>query len=130
MCRAGGQSHRRENQGWTVAKHLLGYERGSGGIAAGLKIHLNELKRVATHAVDGAAPLIDEPLRRKLDLEIRFQALEFTELSTLARLVSGRIRVPARRRSSRSHRPTCNKASTRCNRSGRLLQRAESRAFR
>ena len=80
-----------ENQGWTVAKHLLEYERGSGGVAAGLKIHLNELKRVATHAIDGAAPLIDEPaFARKLqDLEIRFQALEFTELSTLARLVSG-----------------------------------------
>ena len=35
--------------------------------------------------------MIEEPaFARKLqDLEIRFQALEFTELSTLARLVSG-----------------------------------------
>ncbi|HTO57511.1 MAG TPA: acyl-CoA dehydrogenase family protein, partial [Pseudomonadales bacterium] len=36
-----------ENEGWTVAKHLLEYERGSGGVAARLKIALNELKAVA-----------------------------------------------------------------------------------
>ena len=80
-----------ENQGWTVAKHLLEYERGSGGVAAGLKVALDELKRVAAHAADGAAPLIEDPAfaARLQALEIRFQALEFIEMSTLARLVAG-----------------------------------------
>ena len=50
-----------ENQGWTVAKHLLEYERGSGGVAARLKVSLDELKRVAAHAVEGAPPLAENP---------------------------------------------------------------------
>ncbi len=80
-----------ENRGWTVAKHLLEYERGSGGVAARLKASLNELKRVAAHAANGAPALIDEPAfaRQLQALEIRFQALEFIELATLARLVAG-----------------------------------------
>ena len=79
-----------ENEGWTVAKHLLEYERGSGGVAARLKIALNELKAVAAHAADGAR-LVDEPAfaARLATLEVQFQALEFIELSTLARLASG-----------------------------------------
>ncbi len=121
-----------ENQGWTVAKHLLEYERGSGGVAAGLKIHLNELKRVATQAVDGATPLIAEPaFARKLqDLEIRFQALEFTELSTLARLVSGAH--PGSGASSAVQDRVCGSATGdrhAATRSGRLLRRAESHAY-
>jgi alkylation response protein AidB-like acyl-CoA dehydrogenase len=80
-----------ENQGWTVAKHLLEYERGSGGVAAGLKVALDELRRLAAHGVDGAAPLQHDPAfaARLRALEVRFQALEFIELSTLARLVAG-----------------------------------------
>jgi acyl-CoA dehydrogenase len=80
-----------ENQGWSVAKHLLEYERGGGGAAAGLKITIDELKRVATQPIDGAPPLIEDPaFAAKLDaLEVRFKALEFIELSTLARLVAG-----------------------------------------
>ena len=80
-----------ENQGWTVAKHLLEYERGSGGVAARLKVSLDELKRIAAHATDGATPLIDDhAFARQLQaLEVRFQALKFIELSTLARLVTG-----------------------------------------
>ena len=80
-----------ENQGWTVAKHLLEYERGSGGVAAGLKVALDELRRLAAHGVDGAAPLQHDPAfaARLRTLEVRFQALEFIELSTLARLVAG-----------------------------------------
>ena len=79
-----------ENQGWTVAKHLLEYERGSGGVAAGLKVALDELKLVARQPADGAAPLIEDPAfaARLRQLEIRFQALEFIEMSTLARLVA------------------------------------------
>jgi len=80
-----------ENDGWTVAKHLLEYERGSGGVAARLKIALDELKAVAAHAGDGTPPLADDPTfaTRLAALEVRFQALQFIELSTLARLASG-----------------------------------------
>ncbi|HET6471179.1 MAG TPA: acyl-CoA dehydrogenase family protein [Pseudomonadales bacterium] len=79
-----------ENEGWTVAKHLLEYERGGGGVAARLKIALNELKAVAAHAADGER-LVDDPVfaARLAALEVQFQALEFIELSTLARLASG-----------------------------------------
>lgn len=80
-----------ENQGWSVAKHLLEYERGSGGVAAGLKIALAELKRIAITAHDGAAPMIEDPAfaARLRELEVRHRALEFIELSTFARLMSG-----------------------------------------
>ncbi|MFM8356197.1 MAG: acyl-CoA dehydrogenase family protein [Gammaproteobacteria bacterium] len=80
-----------ENQGWTVAKHLLEYERGSGGVAAGLKIALAELKRIATTPYEGAPPMVDDPAfaARLRELEVRHRALEFIELSTFARLTSG-----------------------------------------
>ncbi|MCP5181820.1 MAG: acyl-CoA dehydrogenase family protein [Pseudomonadales bacterium] len=80
-----------ENQGWTVAKHLLEYERGGGGVAAGLKIALNELKAVASEGINGQAPLMADTLfaKRLRQLEVNFQALEFMELANLARLVSG-----------------------------------------
>jgi acyl-CoA dehydrogenase len=80
-----------ENQGWTVAKHLLEYERGSGGVAAGLKIALDELKHVAAQSAHGAPAMLQDPAfaARLHALEVRFQALEFIELATLARLVAG-----------------------------------------
>jgi acyl-CoA dehydrogenase len=80
-----------ENQGWTVAKHLLEYERGGGGVAARLKIALDELKRVAALSGDGAPALLEDAAfaMRLNELEVRFQALEFMELETLARLAAG-----------------------------------------
>lgn len=80
-----------ENQGWTVAKHLLEYERGSGGVSAGLKIALNELKRIAAWSEGGAPSLLQDPAftTRLRALEIQFDALEFMEISNLARMLSG-----------------------------------------
>ncbi len=80
-----------ENQGWTVAKHLLEYERGSGGVSAGLRIALDELKRVAARSAGGSPALLEDPsfARRLRALEIRFEALEFMEISNLARMLSG-----------------------------------------
>ncbi len=80
-----------ENQGWSVAKHLLEYERGSGGVAARLKVALDELKRVAALEPESGEALAKNPefARRLQALEIRFRALEFTEMATLARLVAG-----------------------------------------
>jgi len=64
---------------------------GGGGVAAGLKVALDELRMVARHATDGAAPLVEDPAfaARLRAVEIRFQALEFIEMSNLARLVTG-----------------------------------------
>lgn len=80
-----------ENQGWTVAKHLLEYERGSGGVSAGLRIALDELKRIAAWSEGGAPSLLQDPAftRRLRALEIHFDALEFMEISNLARMLSG-----------------------------------------
>jgi acyl-CoA dehydrogenase len=81
-----------ENQGWTVAKHLLEYERGTGGAAAGLKVALDDLRRTVRNEGPGVEPLINDPAfaRRLHQLEVNFNALEFTEMTTLARLVSGK----------------------------------------
>ena len=80
-----------ENQGWTVAKHLLEYERGSGGVSAGLKIPRNELKRIAAFSEGGAPSLLQDTAftARLRALEIQFVALEFMEISNLARMLSG-----------------------------------------
>jgi len=80
-----------ENQGWTVAKHLLEYERGTGGAAAGLKVALDGLRQSVQKDGPGIEPLIKNPaFAMKLhQLEVNFNALEFTEITTLARLVAG-----------------------------------------
>ncbi|MEZ5558990.1 MAG: acyl-CoA dehydrogenase family protein [Pseudomonadales bacterium] len=80
-----------ENEGWTVAKYLLEFERGGGGSSPRLKEELGELKLIAGREQDGAAPLLaDSGFRKRLsELEIRTRALEFAELETLARLSRG-----------------------------------------
>ena len=80
-----------ENQGWSVAKHLLEYERGSGGVAARLRLSIDELKRVAAQPVGGGEPLVASPefARRIAKLEIQFEHVQFMELATLARLTRG-----------------------------------------
>ena len=80
-----------ESQGWTVAKHLLEYERGTGSAAAGLKVALDGLRQTVRSEGPGIEPLINNPAfaRRLHQLEVNFNALEFTEMTTLARLVSG-----------------------------------------
>ncbi|MFU8815004.1 MAG: acyl-CoA dehydrogenase family protein [Pseudomonadales bacterium] len=80
-----------ENQGWTVAKYLLEFERGGGGSAPRLKVALDELKAVATAEGEAGRPLLERPdFRARLSLvEIRVRALEFAELSALARMSKG-----------------------------------------
>lgn len=78
-----------ENDGWTVAKRLLEFERGGGG-SAGLRVSLERL--VATASVDdGGGRLIDEPnFRRKLaHVGIALEALEVSELRVLTALSAG-----------------------------------------
>ncbi|MEM7221235.1 MAG: acyl-CoA dehydrogenase family protein [Pseudomonadota bacterium] len=80
-----------ENEGWTVAKYLLEFERGGGAASAGLKIALEELKAVArTEQAEGGCLYDDPGFRGRIsELEIRTQSLELTELQTLARLSRG-----------------------------------------
>ena len=80
-----------ENQGWTVAKYLLEFERG-GGSAPGLKVMLERLRKTARDA-----GLLDEAsFRRQLvETEIAVQAIEISEQRILAELSSGKNPGPA-----------------------------------
>jgi acyl-CoA dehydrogenase len=80
-----------ENEGWTVAKYLLEFERGGGGAAARLEVALQELRAVATREDVDGTPLMRQPAfrHRVADLEIRIRALEFSELANLARMSRG-----------------------------------------
>ena len=70
-----------ENEGWAVTKYLLEFERGGGAAAPGL------LEAIAqAQSLVSALPAEDraDPLRRLRELEVRVNALELTELRTLA----------------------------------------------
>ena len=74
-----------ENQGWTVAKHLLQHER-SHTWSPLLRARMRRLKARAAQTPSGlGAPLIDEPaFRRELaEAEIQLSALEVGELRML-----------------------------------------------
>ncbi len=79
-----------ENQGWTVAKHLLEFERG-GGSAPGLHV---AIQRTRTLAMEEGA---DAPgyRRRLAEAEIAVQAIDISERRVLSALASGRNPGPA-----------------------------------
>jgi alkylation response protein AidB-like acyl-CoA dehydrogenase len=86
-----------ENQGWTVAKYLLEFERG-GGSAAGLKLALARIREMAAAETrgDGARLLDDRDFCAKLmQAEIGVEAIEMTEHRVLTALASGRNPGPA-----------------------------------
>ena len=86
-----------ENQGWTVAKYLLEFERG-GGSAPGLKVALERLRDVARREASGGPGRLieDAAFRRKLaGLEIAVDAVEMTEHRVLAAVASGQNPGPA-----------------------------------
>jgi acyl-CoA dehydrogenase len=86
-----------ENDGWTVAKYLLEFERG-GGSGAGLKVSLERLRAVASaeRADDGGRLIDDEDFRRKLaDAAIKVEAIEMSEHRVMSALASGRNPGPA-----------------------------------
>jgi len=70
-----------ENDGWTVAKYLLEFERG-GSSAPGLRGGIDRLKAMAANEVsDEGSPLIDDPdFRARLaEAEILVESIEITE---------------------------------------------------
>jgi len=82
----------RENDGWTVAKYLLGHERmGTGGIG-GSKRELAKLKALATKEMRNGKPLLEDPrFRDKVSrVEVELMALEITNLRFLDQLRGGR----------------------------------------
>ena len=73
-------------QGWTVAKHLLEFERG-GPYAPELKVRVEHLAEAFEQtAGDGGRPLVDDPLlaAKLADLQIRIDVLEMIEFRLLA----------------------------------------------
>ncbi|MFN4353393.1 acyl-CoA dehydrogenase family protein [Parvibaculum sp.] len=81
-----------ENNGWTVAKYLLEFERGGAAHGAALKNALNKLRAMAAQERDGdGQKLIDDPaFRRKVDeVEVEVTSVEFTEHRIMSRLSNG-----------------------------------------
>ncbi len=75
----------RENDGWTVAKYLLEFERG-GRASAGLKVGLARVREQAR----GEGVLADPGYRRRiLDAEFAVSAIEATEQRILSALSGG-----------------------------------------
>jgi alkylation response protein AidB-like acyl-CoA dehydrogenase len=74
-----------ENDGWTVAKYLLEFERG-GGASAGLRVALGRLRRLAERV--GIAD--DDAFARKLaEADVKLTAMQYTEFRILAALARG-----------------------------------------
>ena len=79
-----------ENQGWTVAKYLLEFERG-GGSAPGLKVGLDRAQAVAR-----AAHADDPHHRRRLtEAQIAVEAIDMSERRVLSLLAGGKNPGPA-----------------------------------
>ena len=80
-----------ENQGWTVAKYLLEFERGGGGSAA-QEAAMARLRRLAAAGPVGDGTLAEDPdFRRRLDeADVQLQAVQYTEFRTLAALSHGK----------------------------------------
>lgn len=80
-----------ENEGWTVAKYLLEFERGGGGATPAIDESIADLKRIASQEINGQQPLIEDPefAGRIAELEVRNESLRFQEFLTLDRLSRG-----------------------------------------
>ncbi|HYC64536.1 MAG TPA: acyl-CoA dehydrogenase family protein [Reyranellaceae bacterium] len=82
-----------ENEGWTVAKYLLEFERGGDAYTPNLYARLDDVKRIAkAEQADGEGRLIDEPhfKQRLAEAEIAIEALEMIELQVLSDLSKGK----------------------------------------
>ena len=80
------------DDGWTVAKYLLEFERGGGSAAPALQVMAEEIAAVAAEqpGPDGGR-LLDDPAfaRRLADARIRTEVLEILEYQVLAVVAAG-----------------------------------------
>jgi alkylation response protein AidB-like acyl-CoA dehydrogenase len=85
-----------EGKGWTYGKVLLQHERtGIAGVASS-KYRLSGLRAHAKTSVQGGSPLSEDRnfMRKIAAAEVELKALEYTELRTLASVVSGKAPGP------------------------------------
>ena len=81
-----------ENQGWTVAKYLLEFERGGGAWTARIRGLMRQLKAIAeAERSDAGGRLVDDPgfRRRVAELECEVSAVDFTERRVVSQLSTG-----------------------------------------
>ncbi|MFC4296268.1 acyl-CoA dehydrogenase family protein [Novosphingobium tardum] len=81
-----------ENDGWTVAKYLLTFERGGGSSAGRLNAQLTRLKAIARteHGDDGQPLWEDKSFRsRIMELETEVLAIDWTERRQISSLRAG-----------------------------------------
>ncbi|MFN4353395.1 acyl-CoA dehydrogenase family protein [Parvibaculum sp.] len=86
-----------ENDGWTVAKYLLEFERG-GAFAASLEVGIEKIREVAAgeRAGDGKRLIDDESFALKIaEAAIDVKAMEMTEHRVMAELAGGKNPGPA-----------------------------------
>ena len=86
-----------ENDGWTVAKYLLEFERG-GGSAPGLQVALERLREMAKAELTGFGGPLDAAFGFRARLtaaEIAVTAIEVTEQRVMSALASGANPGPA-----------------------------------
>lgn len=80
------------NDGWTVAKYLLEFERGGGASAPPLQVMADEIATAAAgQPGPGGGPLLDDSAfaRKLADVRIRTEVLEILEYHVLAVVAQG-----------------------------------------
>ncbi len=81
------------DDGWTVAKYLLEFERGGGATAPALQVLADEIATAATDQPGpGGGRLVDDPAfaRKLADARIRTEVLEILEYRVLASVAEGK----------------------------------------
>jgi acyl-CoA dehydrogenase len=81
-----------ENDGWTVAKYLLEFERGGGSHAARVGRVVKRIRAMLTKQVgDNGPTLLDDDgfMRRLVDLEVALAALDIGERRVISSLSTG-----------------------------------------
>lgn len=81
------------DNGWTVAKYLLEFERGGGAVAPGLQVVAEEIATAAQNQPGpGGGKLADDDafMRKLADARIRAEVLEILEYQVLTAVAEGR----------------------------------------
>lgn len=81
------------DDGWTVAKYLLVFERGGGAAAPALQVMAETLGQDAAHVTaPNGGPLSEDPafVHKLADLKVRAKILEVLEYRALAAMSSGK----------------------------------------